>query len=166
MAMFPRSPIGRVIVGVCGSPGSLHALRQGVALARAFECTLVPVLAWEPPGGDVHAHQVQSPELDREWTALAQKRLCSAFEEGLGGLPGDIYCEPRIVRGPTGQVLVAVADQPDDLLVIGAGRRGLIHRVLHARIAEHCVAHAVCQVLAVPPPPLAGTPSRLGHLTV
>ncbi len=164
--MFPRSPIGRVIVGVCGSPGSLHALRQAVALARAFECPLVPVLAWQPPGGEVHEHQVQSIYLDREWMAIAQNRLSAAFEEGLGALPADVYCEPWLVRGATGQVRGAVADQPADLLVIGTGRRGLLRRALLARIAEHCVAHAVCEVLAVPPPPLAGTPTRLGHLTV
>jgi hypothetical protein len=43
----------RVIVGASGSPGSLRALRYAQHLARDLDATLVPVLAWLPPGGDL-----------------------------------------------------------------------------------------------------------------
>lgn len=47
----PVPGLGRVIVGASGSPGSLGALRYGDVLARAHQALLVPVIAWEPPGG-------------------------------------------------------------------------------------------------------------------
>ena len=56
--------IGRLIVGTSGSPGSLQALRFGEGLARAHDAVLVPVIAWELPGGDTH-RIASSRELDR-----------------------------------------------------------------------------------------------------
>ena len=44
--------VGRLIVGTSGSPGSLNALRYGEVLARAHDAVLIPVIAWELPGGD------------------------------------------------------------------------------------------------------------------
>lgn len=123
--------IGRVFVGVDGSPGSLHALRRAVAFARAFETPLQPVLAWQPPGGEAQARVRPVPELERLWSRNAEDRLNAAFEQGLGALPLDLDCEPHIVRGPTGRVLVALADRPDDLLVVGAGRHGTLPRRPH-----------------------------------
>ena len=43
----------RIIIGCSGSPGSLQALRLAASLAREGDATLVPVLAWLPPGGDL-----------------------------------------------------------------------------------------------------------------
>ena len=54
-------------------------------------------------------------------------------------------------RGDTGQVLVDVAGQPGDLLVIGSGRRNALGRALHRSVGRYCLAHAHCPVLAVPP---------------
>ena len=44
---------------------------------------------------------------------------------------------------------------PDDLLVIGAGRRGTLAHALSCRVSRYCLAHAQCPVVAVPPPALA-----------
>ena len=41
-----------LIVGTNGSPGSLRALRYGEFLARTHQAVLMPVIAWEPPGGE------------------------------------------------------------------------------------------------------------------
>jgi nucleotide-binding universal stress UspA family protein len=163
--MFSRS-YGRVIAGVSGSPCSLHALRHAVGLARAFEAPLLPVLAWEAPGGERQARIRPVPELEREWERGAETRLEAAIEQGLGAMPPDIDSRPQIVRGPTGRSLVRLANWPDDLLVVGTGRHGAIARSLHSHVAGYCVAHAVCCVLAVPPPPLAGVRGNLRHLTV
>jgi hypothetical protein len=48
-------------------------------------------------------------------------------------------------------VLVDVASQPGDLLVIGTGRRNPVGRALHKSVGRYCLAHACCPVIAVPP---------------
>lgn len=152
--MMPLS-IGRVFVGVDGSPGSLHALRRAVEFSRAWHAPLLPVLAWLPPGGEAPARLRPIPELEREWWHSAERRMDAAFEEGLGAVPIDIDCEPQLMRGPAGPALVSIADRPDDLIVIGSGRHGALHRFTHSHIANYCIAHATCCIFVVPPPPLA-----------
>jgi nucleotide-binding universal stress UspA family protein len=160
--MMPSS-VGRVIVGVDGSPGSLHALRRAVEFSRAWSAPLYPVLAWQPPGGEAPARLRQVPELEREWWQVAERRLTAAFEQGLGAIPIDLDCAPQLVRGPAGHALVDLADRPDDLIVVGSGRHGRLARLTHSHVAGFCVAHAACAVFVVPPPPLARIPRHLRH---
>jgi nucleotide-binding universal stress UspA family protein len=143
--------VRRVVVGVSGSLGSLQALRLAADEARARSATLVPVIAWVPPGGDFAERSHPSPYLRQIWREAARQRLADAFDAGLGGLPDDVAVVARIERGETGPVLVDVAGSPDDLLVIGTGRRSPIGRALHKSIGRYCLAHAQCPVLAVPP---------------
>jgi nucleotide-binding universal stress UspA family protein len=143
--------VRRVVVGVSGSLGSLQALRLAADEARAREATLVAVIAWVPPGGDLSERSHPSPYLRQIWREAARQRLADAFDAGLGGLPDDVAVVARIERGESGPVLVDVAGSPDDLLVIGTGRRSPIGRALHKSIGRYCLAHAKCPVLAVPP---------------
>lgn len=145
------SAVRRVIVGVHGSLGSLQALRYAAEDAREREVPLVPVIAWIPPGGDLAERRQPSPYLRKLWSEAAKTRLLEAFEAGLGGVPGDVDILARVERGETGPVLVDVASEPGDLLVIGTGRRSLIGRALRKSVGRYCLAHAKCPVLAVPP---------------
>jgi nucleotide-binding universal stress UspA family protein len=145
---------GKVIIGVSGSPGSVRALRYAGELARARDVTLVPVLAWIPPGGDLADRRYPSPRLRQIWRAAATERLSEAIALAFGGAPSDVRLEPQVVRGETGATLVAVAE-PGDMLIVGTGRRGLLRRMLPGRVARYCLAHARCPVVAVPPSPLA-----------
>jgi nucleotide-binding universal stress UspA family protein len=147
--------VGRLIVGTSGSPGSLQALRYGEALARARGAVLIPVLAWEPPGGD-HAGWVQpSGELRLEWRNLACRRLREALIAVWGEVSDDPLVQPHVERGPAGWVLVNLACRPGDVLVVGAGRRGALARMVFSGVSRYCLAHAQCPVLAIPPPALA-----------
>jgi len=160
--------LGRVVVGVDGSPGSLEALRFALGQARLLEATLVPVLAWIPPGGEVPARRMPSPEYTHLLAEQARKQLLRAFDEGLGGLPREVPVESWVIRGSTGPALVETANRANDLLVVGAGRRGWLRHALRASTARFCLAHAACPVIAVPPPRLqADLPShlRLRHST-
>lgn len=139
--------VGRIVVGVHGTPGSLQALRFAVGHARAFGATLVPVIAWQPPGDNVR----MPIALADEFASQAERRLLTAFDEGLGGLPADVSARPLVVRGPVGPVLVRVAERDNDMLVLGQGRHGLLHRAFHGSAARHCVAHARATVVLVPP---------------
>lgn len=143
--------IGRVVLGVSGSPENLHALRHAVQLARHYEATLIAVNAQAVP---------QRPTLPRRsapvWQHAASLVVRTAFDDGLGGLPPDIECVLLAAPGRPGPSLVAVADRANDVLVLGTARR---HgpRLARRTIAAYCMDHAVCSVLAVPSPPLAST---------
>ena len=141
----------RIVVGVHGSLGSLQALRWAADEAQQRQVPLVPVIAWVPPGGDMAERSHPSPYLRQLWQDAACKRLTDAFDEGLGGLPDDLQVQPQVERGDAGPVLVDVADQPGDLLVIGTGRRNPVGRALHRSVGRYCLAHAHCPVIAVPP---------------
>jgi nucleotide-binding universal stress UspA family protein len=142
------SGVRRIIVGVSGSPGSLQALRHAAGLARMHQAPLVTVLAWVPPGGDVADRSHPSPYLRGLWRDAAWQRLWQAIELALGSIPD-------VQRGDPGHVLVGFAYHPDDLLVIGAGRRGALAHAVSCRVSRYCLAHARCPVVAVPPPALA-----------
>ncbi len=143
--------VRRIIVGVHGSLGSLQALRYAADEARQRNVPLLAVTAWVPPGGDLAERRHSSPYLRKIWRDAAWERLWAAFDTGLGGVPADLHVEPKVARGETGPVLVKAADQPDDLLVIGTGRRAGVGRALHRSVSRYCLAHARCPVLAVPP---------------
>ena len=155
---LPGGPL--VVAGVSGSQGSVHALRYAAELARRHGAALVPVLAWVPPGGDLAEHKHPDPELRRLWKQDAWQRLRGALGTAFGGFPHGVQTWPLVLRGPAGPQLVSLASQPGDLLVIGAGRRTALTRLVCCPVARHCLAHARCPVLAVPPPDLA---QHAGH---
>ncbi|UFR05789.1 universal stress protein [Streptomyces sp. Go40/10] len=148
------SAVARVVVGVSGSLNSVTALRRATALARRLGAELWPVLAWEPPGGDPAARRGPAPGLlVQEWQRLAKQRLASVLDEIFGAEGPGVPMHALVVRGTPGRALVATANRDDDVLVVGTGRRGL-QRAFSGRVSRHCVAHAHCPVLAVPPSPL------------
>jgi len=154
------SGVRRVIVGTSGSPGSLRALRYAEDLARAHDATLMPVLTLVPPGGDRADRCKPSGHLRQVWRDAACQRLRDALVAAWGEVPHDPPVRPLVQRGEAGWVLVNMACSPDDLLAVGAGRRGALARMISGKVSRYCLAHAQCPVLAVPPPPLA---REIGH---
>lgn len=144
----------RVIAGVSGSLRSLGALRAGVAEARSSGAALLAVLAWAPAGGEVAYLRAPCPILLRLWERAAQERMREAFDAAFGGIPDDVSVRTLVVRARPGPLLVELADQPDDLLVVGYGGRSQLSRSVHGSVTRHCLARARCPVLAVPPPDL------------
>ncbi|WP_371494911.1 universal stress protein [Kitasatospora sp. NBC_00374] len=134
----------RVVVGVNGSLSSLAAVYRAVEEAGRRDAVLVPVIAWSDTGGD---HLRPLSELEH----AARKRLDTVFEQAFGGYPHDIVIRPLVVRAEAGRALVAAADRPTDLLVLGSGHRGRLQHALHGSVARHCRTHAVCDVLVVSP---------------
>jgi nucleotide-binding universal stress UspA family protein len=151
------SGLRRVVVGVSGSPASIRALRIGSEHARQADVPLLAVHAWVPPGGDLAERRYPSPELRAIWKRVAAERLKRSIVAAWGGLPADVSLEHVVARGPAGPALVGIADSYDDMLVVGAGRRGCLVRIWSGKVARYCQAHARCPVLAVPPPALAAT---------
>jgi nucleotide-binding universal stress UspA family protein len=149
------SRVRRVFAGVNGSPGSLQALHYAAGLARVHDSALIPVLVWAPPGGELADRRGPSLYLRQVWKDAAWERLWYALDLAFGGAPAGVPVEPMVVRGEAGSVLVRVADSDDDLLVVGAGRRGVYSRIAACRVSRYCLAHATCPVVAVPPSALA-----------
>jgi nucleotide-binding universal stress UspA family protein len=149
-------PVRRVIVGATGSPGSLRALRFAKDLAgHTADAVLMPVLAWTPPGGDLAERRAPSPTLRRIWAEAASQRLRDALDAAWGGETAGLTVRSLVGRGEPGPVLVEAACSADDLLVVGAGRRGPLARIGHGRVSRYCLTHAQCPVVAVPPPTIA-----------
>jgi nucleotide-binding universal stress UspA family protein len=148
--------VGRVIVGVSGSAGSLQALRYASGMAAEHHAMLVPVLAWTPPGGEIADRRCPNAVLRAAWQQAAWDRLWSCIELAIGGPPaGPMSFAPEVVRGAAGEVLTQFAAMPGDALVIGAGRRGSLRRLAGGGVTRYCVGHAGCPVIAVPPARLA-----------
>ncbi|MFI6333767.1 universal stress protein [Streptomyces sp. NPDC050535] len=142
---------GRVVVGVSGSLASLAALRAAAHTARESGRTLVAVLAWEPPEGEVlHA---RNP--DSAWAAAceseARARLDRAFDQAFGGTPSGVTVRRRLIRDRPDRALCALAPDPADLLVLGA-RAATRIGMRRAAVRRRVLGHARCPVLTVPAP--------------
>ncbi|MFE4307092.1 MULTISPECIES: universal stress protein [unclassified Streptomyces] len=141
------------MVGTNGSLGSLAALHEAATRSRARAAELVVVMAWQPPGGGSGSRASCGPSVLADCRDAAAALLRETLEAFGACRPG-VTPVGRLVRGTPGVALVDAVHDPGDLLVVGTGSRGLLLRVLRPSVARHCLAHAPCPVLAVPPSPL------------
>ncbi|WP_369382845.1 universal stress protein [Streptomyces sp. cg36] len=149
--------IERVVVGVDGSEASRAALRQAAAEARCHGAELCPVIAWTPPGGEAaHARYRPPEDIILRWTRAARAELDTTCERVLGREPQGLHVTPRVIRGRTEDVLVAVAARETDVLVMGAGSHGRVHRFLFGSASRSSLKRARCPVLVVHPDHEAG----------
>jgi nucleotide-binding universal stress UspA family protein len=155
----------RVIVGAGHSPASLQALRYAQHLARDYNATLVPVLAWLPPCGDLADRRTPNEELRQILAQDARQQLQDALNLAWEHCsPTSLPIRLLVRRGQPGPVLARTACRTGDLLLVGAGRRSALTRIRADRVSRYCPAHARCPVLAVPPPRSPGKcPVRHWH---
>ncbi|MEV4558317.1 universal stress protein [Kitasatospora sp. NPDC049285] len=139
----------RVVVGVSGSLGSLGALHRAVAEARRLDAEVLALHAWEPPGGEFGYRRSPCPPLLSAVRAAAAQTLAEAMAEAFGGADPGVPVTATTVRGPAGPSLVAAADRPGDLLVLGPSG-SWFRRGLRASVGQSCVRPAHCPVLIVP----------------
>lgn len=143
--------VRRVVVGVDGSAGSLVALRRAAGEARLHHAELRPVRIYSSPEGDyIDLMWPPDPEMARDLAHRAHDELVDACEQALGRLPDDPPCAPIVARGQVGPLLVESAAEDGDLLVVGGGSHGVVHRVLTGSVSRYCLRHAHGPVLVVP----------------
>jgi nucleotide-binding universal stress UspA family protein len=114
----------RIIIGANGSPGSIRALRYAEDLAHFGRATLVPVIAWTPPGGEMAERRAPSAELRRAWASAAKQRLRDSMDAAWGGLPDGLDVRAIIARGAPGPALVDEAGAEDLLVSARAAAAG------------------------------------------
>ncbi|MET9436487.1 universal stress protein [Streptomyces sp. NPDC006551] len=164
----PRArPSGRrVVVGVSGSLASPAALRHAAVLARREDAEVLAVLAWEPPEGEALFACRPDRSWARMWGEAARTRLDRAVLDGLGPLlsggPHPPAVARRVVRESPAAALCAMADRPDDLLVLGARpARGRLGRLRPRPVLRAVLGRAGRPVLTVPGPALLPGEARV-----
>jgi nucleotide-binding universal stress UspA family protein len=140
--------MGRIVVGVDGSEGSVLALRWAVEEARLREATVEAVHAWTYPmvAGPMGAIIPPVPREDLERTAgeVLEEALQEAQVEGKG-----VEIARRIVEGPPAVMLVQQAESAD-LLVIGSRGHGGFTGLFLGSVSHQCAQRASCPVVIIP----------------
>lgn len=135
-----RAPVGRIVVGVDGSPESQQALRWAAEQARLAGSTLRAVLAWQLPVGYGLA-DLPAPD----WSAHASQTLATAVAAACDK-DDAATVEQEVVEGETAEMLLRRALDAD-LLVVGSRGRGGFSGLLLGSVSQHAAAHAPCPVV-------------------
>lgn len=136
------TPTSRIVVGVDGSPASLHALRWAITQAELTAASVQAVLTWQTPGQV--GFDIQIPVVD--WAHLAQRTLEVALKEVGDGSALDV--ETLVRQGHPAKVLVDVSAGAQ-LLVVGSRGHGGFAGLLLGSVSEYVIAHASCPVLVI-----------------
>ena len=143
MTNRPAGP-DQVVVGVSAGLAGLHALRYAVAEARRQGAVLHAVRAcgFSPAWTGPDVERIRA-----ELRVEARRQTLAAFDDAMGGVPGDITVQIDAISDRADRALVAAVRGPGDLLVLGMpGRRKSFW------LFKACARHAGCPVVAVPAP--------------
>lgn len=145
--------MGRIVVGVDQSEGSVAALRWAYNEAKIRGATLDVVHAWTWP-------DPTDPVRPRRagWHALkraASQRLSSVVDEHIGAQP-EIPVVTTLVNSDPAHALLADAVDAE-MLVVGTRDQRPLDRLVHGSVSRHCVTHAPCPVAVIR---AAGGPAR------
>jgi nucleotide-binding universal stress UspA family protein len=133
---------GRIVVGIDGSPPSLHALDWAARQAALTASSLEAVMTWQWPtsfGWGVPVPNDIDPETE------VRKTLESALDTVRSRYP-DLHTDARVVNGHPAPILVE-ASKAADLLVVGSRGHGEFVGMLLGSVSEYCTTNAPCPVL-------------------
>jgi nucleotide-binding universal stress UspA family protein len=147
-----RGIMGFVVVGVDGSEHGDAALRFAAEEAALRGAQLRVVCAWELPALEFPVAGAMSvdliPALMRgigdEADGIVQTAVARVKE-----LQPAVSCEPRVVEGHAGSVLLDEA-RGAILLVVGSRGRGELAGMLLGSVSHQVLHHAPCPVTVVP----------------
>ena len=141
----------RIVVGVDGSAGSARALRWALDEAERWVSALVVVHSW------------YTPYPVAPWGVVVTPRDRDLFEKGGRELIGDMV-DLAVADGasrPSSMTVMPIEDASGpalvhastdaDLLVVGSRGRGGFAALLVGSTSLHCLHHANCPVVVVPP---------------
>jgi nucleotide-binding universal stress UspA family protein len=140
--------MGRIVVGVDGSEGSIVALRWALEEARLREATVDAVHTWEYPYvGELAG--MAAFTIDRDELERAAREVLTTSIDHAG--PTSVPVKPILAYGPAASVLLDAA-KGADLLVVGSRGRGGFAGLLLGSVSQQCAHHAPCPVEIVPAP--------------
>ena len=124
-------PIGKILVGVDGSPSAGRALREAIDLANALKIPLVILSVSETESDLPRAQQI-----NLEAHCIARAHDCAA-------------AAVTAVGNPAAAVMEKSAETGCDLIVLGSHGHGWIYDRLIGSVAAHVVARGETPVLLV-----------------
>ena len=134
---------GGVVVGVDGSRASQTALLWASTYAKKFDLGLEAIMTYQ-----LGSHQgYPLPDIDDEVKNRTVKALHDSIVETLGE-EADVV--RTVARRPAPLALLKAAETAS-LLVLGTRGRGAFAGMLLGSVSQHCVAHARCPVVVIPP---------------
>lgn len=136
--------MGRIVVGVDGSPASRRALHWAAAEAEHTGSDLQVVMTWRNPDP---AMWVPHDRPGTDPAALTRTALARITAQTLGDTRR-VAVEEMTLEGPPAQTLLDVAAGAD-LLVVGNRGLGEFTGMLLGSVSLHCVSHAKCPVVVV-----------------
>ena len=146
----PRTPGGRLVVGVDGSKGATSAVRWAAREANVRGAKLELVSVWEVSVSSVGfglGFSEMSHEMLKRLEQNAEEFLATAAEVAREAFP-DLEIETRTVEGQAADVLVR-AGHGADLLVVGSRGMGGFAELLLGSVSQQCAHHATCPVVIV-----------------
>lgn len=145
-----ESGIGRIVVGVDGSPHSEAALHWAARMAKGMGSEVVAVFAIAPPvyidAG--YLAPIQPPQHDPAWREGMKKELegwCRPLQEA------GVRYRATMEDGRPASVIAQVADSVDaNVIVVGRRGRGGVAELVLGSVSHELVLHARRPVLLIP----------------
>jgi nucleotide-binding universal stress UspA family protein len=132
-----------IVVGVDGSPSSVHALQWAIHQAELTGDVIDAVHAWHFPGN------YGMPVADvPDYAGLAAEILDKAIAEARNAEPAEVEIRPLVIEANPAQALLDTA-RGADLLVVGNRGHGGFTGALLGSVSQHLVHHAPCPVVVV-----------------
>ena len=133
----------RIVVGVDGSPSSVHALEWAISQAELAGDVIDAVYAWHFP------NEYGMPVGDLpDFGALGAEILDKAIAQARNIAPAPVEIRPHVVEGNPAQALLDLAKEAD-LLVVGSRGHGGFTGALLGSVSQHVVHHAPGPVVVV-----------------
>ncbi|MEO8265786.1 MAG: universal stress protein [Ilumatobacteraceae bacterium] len=139
----------KIVVGVDGSPGSLHALEWAYSEALLTGAELTAVHGWIYPYNGART-SVSEPRTQMQLDAMEE--LKSSLESlGLRLTSGSVHVHAKLVERSPAEALIEES-QDADLVVVGSRGRGALRASLLGSVSRTVAQHTPCTVVIIRQP--------------
>ena len=154
--VYSGAAMGRIVVGVDGSPASVAALKFALEEARLRRATVLAVHAWVLPlfegvPGPFLLPVAPDPPLEQARSLLeaqAARVLDEAIAHVAAERPADVEVVSKVVEAAPAAALLEAAEDAE-LLVVGSRGRGGFAGLLLGSVSQRCAQRATCPVVIV-----------------